>query len=122
MIRKGKTHIPVKIIEPSSSSHCRLWIPKRQTLCEFLTKEEKGRIRKGKTRIPVKTIEPSSSLDVSDMNFAQVNMKKKDGYVSSEYVLTANWNSVRDRNNLKEGDAVQIWSFRVEQKLHFALV
>ncbi|TYJ27997.1 hypothetical protein E1A91_A07G227700v1 [Gossypium mustelinum] len=41
---------------------------------------------------------------------------------SSLYVLTNTWNPVLKNNQLKKGDMVQLWSFRVNYLLCFALV
>ncbi|KAK8699251.1 hypothetical protein V6N13_115342 [Hibiscus sabdariffa] len=40
---------------------------------------------------------------------------------TSLYVMTESWNSVVKSNKLKKGDVVQLWSFRVNAKLCFAL-
>ncbi|MBA0605671.1 hypothetical protein Godav_018222 [Gossypium davidsonii] len=41
---------------------------------------------------------------------------------SSLYVLTNTWNPVVKNNQLKKGEMVQLWSFRVNSLLCFALV
>ncbi|KAJ6294868.1 hypothetical protein OIU76_022867 [Salix suchowensis] len=72
--------------------------------------------------IPVRQIlEPSLEM-VSDMNLKQWNMFKEKGNVSSSYVFITHWNSLRRRNHLRLFDRVQVWSFRVENDLYFALV
>ncbi|XP_052489771.1 B3 domain-containing protein At3g25182-like [Gossypium raimondii] len=41
---------------------------------------------------------------------------------SSLYVLTNTWNPVVKNNQLKKGEMVQLWSFRLNSLLYFALV
>ncbi|EOY23520.1 Uncharacterized protein TCM_015386 [Theobroma cacao] len=63
----------------------------------------------------VRLLEPS--LEETTLNFRRWNMVK-----SSMYVLTTMWNSVVRNNQLEIDDVVQLWSFRVESRLCFALV
>ncbi|KAK9988816.1 hypothetical protein SO802_029055 [Lithocarpus litseifolius] len=44
------------------------------------------------------------------------DMPKDTGNTSSTYALRTGWNNVRLSNDLKEGDLVQLWSFRVGQQ------
>ena len=43
-------------------------------------------------------------------------MPKILGNTTSTYALRTSWNNVRKSNDLKEGDLVQLWSFRVGQQ------
>jgi hypothetical protein len=99
----------------------RLSIPLRQVIAKnFLTDEEKRALIDGNC-LKVKILEPSLEM-VSDMNLKQWNMFKKKGSVSSSYVFITHWNSLRRRSNLHREDRIQVWSFRVENDLYFALV
>ncbi|GLT75153.1 hypothetical protein SLA2020_469000 [Shorea laevis] len=72
--------------------------------------------------VVVKTfIEPS--VEVSEMVFKKWDMRKSTGNASPMFVLINKWNDVRERNQLKKGDVVQVWAFKdVEKKLGLALV
>ncbi|XP_007039019.2 PREDICTED: B3 domain-containing protein At5g24050 [Theobroma cacao] len=81
---------------------------------EFLYKKEAEDL-KDKKDMQVRLLEPS--LEETTLNFWRWNMVK-----SSMYVLTTMWNSVVRNNQLEIDDVVQLWSFRVESRLCFALV
>ncbi|XP_021294876.1 B3 domain-containing protein At1g05920-like [Herrania umbratica] len=81
---------------------------------EFLCKEEVEYLN-DKKDMQVRLVEPS--LEETTLSFRRWNMTK-----SSMYVLTKTWNSVVKNNQLKIDDVVQLWSFRVESSLCFALV
>ena len=57
------------------------------------------------------------SLNEKTLTFKRWRMGK-----CSTYVLTTMWNLVAKNNQLKIDDVVQLWSFRVESSLCFALV
>ncbi|KAJ6677339.1 DOMAIN PROTEIN putative (DUF313)-RELATED [Salix viminalis] len=104
-----------------NDTNSRLSIPVRQVVAkEFLKDEEKRALVDGDC-LKVKILEPSLEM-VSDMNLKQWNMFKEKGNVSSSYVFITHWNSLRRRNHLRLFDRVQVWSFRVENDLYFALV
>ncbi|KAL3570571.1 hypothetical protein D5086_027820 [Populus alba] len=100
----------------------RLSIPLRQVIAKnFLTDEEKRALIDSNC-LKVKILEPSLEM-VSDMNLKQWNMFKEKGSTgSSSYVFMTQWNSLRRRSNLLRLDRIQVWSFRVENDLYFALV
>ena len=68
----------------------------------------------------VMLIEPS--LHRETISLRKWNMKKASGNSTSMYVLVTNWKSVTERNNMKEDETVQLWSFRIKSKLGFVLV
>jgi hypothetical protein len=104
-----------------NAGNSRLSIPLRQVIAKnFLTDEEKRALIDDNC-LKVKILEPSLEM-VSDMNLKQWNMFKKKGSVSSSYVFITHWNSLRRRSNLHRQDRIQVWSFRVENDLYFALV
>ncbi|EOY23525.1 Uncharacterized protein TCM_015394 [Theobroma cacao] len=81
---------------------------------EFLYKKEAEDLNDEKS-MEVSLLEPS--LEETTLSFRRWNMVK-----SSMYVLTTMWNSVVKNNQLEIDDVVQLWSFRVESCLCFALV
>ncbi|XP_021905500.1 B3 domain-containing protein At5g24050-like [Carica papaya] len=97
----------------------RLSIPLKQVKTEFLTPEEKISLN-GNNKKSVVIIEPS--LEVSNINFTRWEMKKDNGKSSFSYVFLTEWTNLRIRNNLREDDLIQIWSFRVQGTPSFALV
>ncbi|KAK8473936.1 hypothetical protein V6N13_094087 [Hibiscus sabdariffa] len=105
-----------------SDHHGRLSLPLNQVMAEFLNDEEKNVLVQGSKRsIEALVIEPC--LKKRNMKSKRWEMKKKNGKPSSVmYVFTCGWNSVVRDNDLKEGDVMQIWSFRANAKLCFALV
>ncbi|OMO58264.1 hypothetical protein CCACVL1_25515 [Corchorus capsularis] len=65
---------------------------------------------------PVLFVEPS--LDVTKMFMRRLEKKTYSSYV----LVSSQWDTIWRRNNLKEGDLVQLWTFRVKENLGFALV
>ncbi|KAJ8761381.1 hypothetical protein K2173_001511 [Erythroxylum novogranatense] len=108
----------------------RLSIPANQIQSHnFLTDEEKELLNmldeRGKLKaIETKVIGPNATEGATNMNFKKWNMKKPNGSGSSSYVLTTKWNSLVASNSstLKVGNTIQLWSFRQEERLCFALV
>ncbi|XP_031373301.1 putative B3 domain-containing protein At3g49610 [Punica granatum] len=71
--------------------------------------------------IPVKLLEPT--LTSCDLGLRRWEMRKNGGKSSTvSYVLARGWNGVVARNDLKKGDLVQVWSFRVGLELGLALI
>lgn len=99
----------------------RLTVPCKQIQNEFLKEDEKMSLCKkqedGKhvQGMEVSVIEPC--LDVSTLC-----LKKWDLSSSSSYALIKNWNNLAKKNHLMAGMKVQLWSFRVNKSLCFALV
>ncbi|XP_057767479.1 putative B3 domain-containing protein At3g49610 [Salvia miltiorrhiza] len=110
-----------------SGGHNRLSIPISQIKDDFLTEEEKQHLRtynesnKKKNFMEVKIVQPS--LAPETVKFCRWDMPKKGGgKTSSSYVINGKWNSIVEKNKLKLGMVVQLWCFRVDQDLCFALV
>ncbi|KAK4854951.1 hypothetical protein QYF36_002709 [Acer negundo] len=111
------------LYESDVNGNSRLSIPERQVRQEFLTENEiRGFDRD--VKIPLwKFIEPScrEMLD-GTMLLNRWKMEKGKGTITYQYVLIGEWTNVRIRNGLKVGDQVQVWSFRIQEKLCLALV
>ncbi|OIW21705.1 hypothetical protein TanjilG_08325 [Lupinus angustifolius] len=73
-----------------------------------------------KKGISVTLIQPS--LNLTKLTLVRWDMRKENGTNSSNYVLRSSWMNVVNSNQLEEGDKVQVWSFRVQEELHIALV
>ncbi|XP_027120564.1 B3 domain-containing protein At1g05920-like [Coffea arabica] len=125
MSRKlGATRDPVLVIEkrlfPSdvSAKLHRLSIPVKQVANhEFLTEGERKRFNNGNKQEKIDAILVEPSLSESKIRF-----KKWYIHDSGMYILTSGWNDVVERNGLKQGTLVQLWSFRKESQLYFALI
>ncbi|XP_059309962.1 putative B3 domain-containing protein At5g35780 [Lycium ferocissimum] len=102
----------------------RLSIPLNQITIEFLRPHEKAKLNTrsgGKlSTMRVMLIEPSRRI--CEINLRKWNMNKINGISNSSYVLVTTWNEVTRRNALKRGTLVQLWSFRKDEELCFALV
>ena len=81
---------------------------------EFLYKKEVEDLNENKV-MKVSLLDPS--LKETPLTFKRWRMGK-----CLTYVLTTMWNLVAKNNQLKIDDVVQLWSFRVESSLCFALV
>ncbi|WCJ22730.1 hypothetical protein M5689_004804 [Euphorbia peplus] len=83
----------------------------------FLKEEEKSKLKNG--GVDVKLMEPC--YHVSDQSLRLWDMN------SDSYVLTSKWNSVWERQEnqnldvFKVNNVIQVWSFRVDDKLWFAI-
>ncbi|TYH36630.1 hypothetical protein ES332_D13G277000v1 [Gossypium tomentosum] len=98
-------------VNPQAS---RLLIPVSQVESrEFLNESEVERL-KNKEAIQACLVEPS--MEETEINFKWWDMRK-----NSMYVITTSWNSIVKNNRLKVEDIVQLWSFRVDSTLCFAL-
>ena len=107
-----------------SSHHNRFSIPfgKIKHLPGFLTIDERDRLKKGESFKAVKLIDPAKDI-IMTCELGQWDMKKDNKSVSSMYVLKGKWHKdVVCKNKLIEGDLVQLWSFRVDGAICFALV
>jgi hypothetical protein len=102
-------------------SQDRLSIPRGQMRYDFLSSEEQvgleekeadGKHFKG---MEVPLIEP-------DLKESSIFLKKWKLGNSCSYMLSSPWVNIAKRNGLKSGNNVQLWSFRVNQRLHLALV
>ncbi|OWM64609.1 hypothetical protein CDL15_Pgr020576 [Punica granatum] len=131
--QRGTDITPVCQKELTSSDvarhYKRLLLSKKNILSlNFLREEEKEIVKLPATKgdiekrgIPVQVIGPSRHMH--ELSFRRWHMKKKNGKVSIMYVLTTGvWTDFVEDNNLKEGDVVQVWSFRVGEELYMAIV
>ncbi|KAH0696168.1 hypothetical protein KY290_013538 [Solanum tuberosum] len=94
-----------------SYQHMRLSIPLNQVVSkDFLTPQQKmvletrDIVSNKKNKIQFNLIDPS--LEQTKIHLAKWDMNK-----SSNYVLLNDWMEVAERNNLKSGMVVQLWSF-----------
>ncbi|KAK1588592.1 hypothetical protein Q3G72_024804 [Acer saccharum] len=99
----------------------RMSIPEKQIRsADFLTQEEKEWVNNEGGEMTPLFIQPS--LAVSELVFKRWTMAKSDSNKCSYvYVLTCGWNDVISANHLKQGDKVQLWSFRINHQLCLAL-
>ncbi|XP_061371019.1 putative B3 domain-containing protein At2g27410 [Gastrolobium bilobum] len=101
-------------------NHDRLSMPMREVRCDFLTKAEKATLderdcaKRKLVGVELKMLDPS-------LTECTLSLKKWNMTSTSIYCLTKNWKSVVTHNNLQKDDQLQIWSFRVDGKLHFVL-
>ncbi|XP_059446362.1 B3 domain-containing protein At2g31420-like [Corylus avellana] len=102
-------------------SQDRLSIPRGQMRYDFLSSEEQvsleekeadGKHFKG---MEVPLIEPS-------LKESSIFLKKWKLGSSCCYMLSSPWINIAKRNGLKSGNDVQLWSFRVNQRPHLALI
>nr|XP_029150503.1 B3 domain-containing protein At1g05920 [Arachis hypogaea] len=98
----------------------RLSIPSQQDK-DFLLPTELE-ILEEKKGIKVKLIQPS--LETTELTLIKWFMHKgpESEKVSISYILRSNWVKVAKANNLEKDDVVQVWSFRVDEKLCMAIV
>ncbi|KAL5764786.1 hypothetical protein ACOSQ2_017380 [Xanthoceras sorbifolium] len=111
-----------KVIYKSDvNKNSRMSIPERQVRQQFLTENEIRGFDRG-FRVPLEVfIEPS--LDIfHGIDLFRWELKKKNAPPTYQYVLIKEWKNVRTRNGLEVGDEVQVWSFRIQEKLCLALV
>lgn len=130
MFRMGITDGPVLVIEKEltatdvKTDQNRVSMPSKQVteeFIQFLSEEEKAAL-KGKTGMEVLLIEPSLNVNPA-VNFKLWKLKKKAAKPSYTYVLNGPaWKNVREENQLKAGNKIQIWAFRAGDSLALALV
>ena len=93
----------------------RFSIPLRQTVRkDFLSEQEKEELR-ARQEIPARLIDPKLQIFI-DIVLIQWDMPKDTGNTSSTHALRTGWNRVQKSNDIKKGDLVQLWSFRVGQQ------
>ena len=108
-------------------NNCRLSIPFRKIKVEFLRDNEKRNLEIHEP-MAVQVIDPR--LEWITLNFNRWNMPNKppedglphDTKCSIMYVLQTGWNHLVQMNDLQVDDLVHLWSFRVNERLCFALV
>ncbi|KAK7245548.1 hypothetical protein RIF29_40395 [Crotalaria pallida] len=79
-----------------------------------------GELQEIKAKMEVPLIQPS--LELTNITLTLWDMAKSNGTTNYYYALITNWKKVVDANELKENDKVEVWSFRVQEELHLALV
>lgn len=106
----------------------RFMMPLNKIRNEFIEEHEEELLkqREGKDLKPlvVNIIEPSDVFRESSINLKRWEMdKSKTGAKPTViYVLNKTWHTLLVNNGIGVGDTVQLWAFRVEKKLNFALV
>ncbi|RYQ99695.1 hypothetical protein HN51_050104 [Arachis hypogaea] len=100
----------------------RLSIPSQQVKDKDFLLPTELEILEEKKGIKVKLIQPS--LEITELTLIKWFMHKgpESEKVSISYVLRSNWVKVAKANNLEKDDVVQVWSFRVDEKLCMAIV
>jgi hypothetical protein len=102
-------------------SQDRLSIPRGQMRAEFLTREEEAELEEKDSDgihlkgLKVPLIEPS-------LKESAIFLKKWKLGSSSTYMLSSPWKKVANKNGLRKGNIVQLWSFRVDHKPCLALI
>ncbi|GFZ16723.1 hypothetical protein Acr_25g0011320 [Actinidia rufa] len=109
-----------------SKGQCRLLMPHKQIKTHgFLTPEERDSLNKIGERIQhkeVRLIDPSCQKEwVVSLKIWEMG-KSNNHHVNYMYSLGKNWYKIVQSNGLKTGMIVQLWAFRVESNLRFALV
>jgi hypothetical protein len=112
-----------KELTPSDlkANNNRLTIPSGQMKHEFLNKEEQVRLQDKEADgihfkgMEVTLIEPGLQESTILLKEWQVGNTKP-------YVLSKPWIKVAERNKLKSSNTIQLWSFRVNESLHLALI
>ncbi|KAK7273872.1 hypothetical protein RIF29_14936 [Crotalaria pallida] len=103
-----------------STQHMRLSMPLKQIKnAGYLREGEKQVLERG--IISVVLLQPS--LELTNLVLAKWDAKTNhDGSHNACYILRTNWMDVVKANDLQKYGVVQVWSFRVQEKLHMALV
>ncbi|XP_057488207.1 B3 domain-containing protein At3g25182-like [Actinidia eriantha] len=109
-----------------NKGQCRLLMPHKQIKTHgFLTLEERDGLNKIEGRIQHKEvllIDPSCQKEwVVSLKIWEMG-KSNNHHVNYMYSLGKNWYKIVQSNGLKTGMTVQLWAFRVESNLRFALV
>uniref|UniRef100_A0A2N9HFK4 TF-B3 domain-containing protein n=1 Tax=Fagus sylvatica TaxID=28930 RepID=A0A2N9HFK4_FAGSY len=118
-----KLVIQKKLSETDMKSHfARLSLPNGQLRADFLSQEHQTilqqRQAKGNGRyrgLEVPLIEPQ-------LVESTITVKKWKLGSSTSYTLGSQWQQVANDNGLHVGNIIQIWSFKVDQSPHLALV
>ena len=98
-------------------SQCKLSMPVSQTNPDFSREVKRESLSQKKAAVDVLFIEPSNT--VKTMILVKWNMSK-----NAIYALRTNWKSVVSENELKKGNVVEVWSFRIgaQEQLCMALI
>jgi hypothetical protein len=108
-------------ITDMKGSQDRLSIPSGEMMHEFLSIEEQVRLKEKEADgihfkgVEVPLIEP-------DLQESTIFLKKWKLGRNNCYILSKPWIEVAKRNKLESSNTIQLWSFRVNQSLHLALI
>ncbi|XP_047942317.1 putative B3 domain-containing protein At3g24850 [Salvia hispanica] len=103
-----------------SAQHNRFSIPISQIDNDFLTEAEKQCLP-GSNYLEVKIM--ASEMSWETVKLSRWDMRKGRGRkMSSMYVINGRWNAFVRKNNLSVGMVVQLWFFRLQEELCFAVV
>lgn len=98
-------------------NHNRLSMPLTMIFTQnFLTQDEKQSLNEGQI-IHVSMIGP----DLQEVNLRLRQWNMPHGSISC-YILSTGWNEIAANNGLRQGDVIQVWSFRAGGGLYMALV
>jgi hypothetical protein len=111
-----------KELTPSDlkANNNRLTIPSGQMKVEFLSKKERFSIKKKEADKHFKGMEVA--LIEPGLQESTIFLKKWKLGNTNPYVLSKPWIKVAERNKLKSSNTIQLWSFRVNESLHLALI
>ncbi|GJS33854.1 B3 domain-containing protein, DNA-binding pseudobarrel domain protein [Tanacetum coccineum] len=99
-----------------TKSQGRLLIPGKQVKnLGFLTKDERNILMRNTEGLKVRVLD--SEKRKWTLNLGIWSMSGNENYV-----FKSGWNQLVDANGLKENTMVQVWSFRVDQQICFAVV
>lgn len=99
-------------VNPQAS---RLLIPFSQVESHEFLNESEVECLNNKEAIKAPLVEPS--MEEAEINFKRWDMRKK-----PMYAVTTSWNSIVKNNQLEVEDVIQLWSFRINSTLCFALL
>ncbi|KAF1872047.1 hypothetical protein Lal_00012268 [Lupinus albus] len=106
----------------------RLSMPKSQIGCEFLTEDEKERLNERKEDPRARLIGMEITLIDPCLREYKISLKKWEMKKKPEeemkgiiYNLVTNWHTVVKDNKFRMNQELDIWSFRVDDKLYFVL-
>ncbi|KAJ8444662.1 hypothetical protein Cgig2_023725 [Carnegiea gigantea] len=112
----------------------RLSMPKSHILREFLTKQEED-LLEDKQKVPVMVIDPclrTFELKLTKWKYHKIPNKNANNEGHSDgqsrrrcsYMLISGWNKLREANSssLTVSAMIQVWSFRVQDKLGLAII
>ncbi|XP_052210707.1 B3 domain-containing protein At2g24670-like [Diospyros lotus] len=105
-----------------SPHHGRLAMPESQIREEFFLFHEELQLPEIKATLIGPSRQFECCVTLKKWNMAKKSHSVKSRRVTSTYNLVSGWNSFVSANHLREGMAVQVWAFRKESKLCFALV
>jgi hypothetical protein len=101
----------------------RLSIPKSECInWNFLNSEEKSSLDYVQGKHKDCHTMSVSVLDPRVTKYDGMRLTKWKMVTSEIYNITSEWKKLVDENKLKEGQKVQLWSFRSHRQLNFALV